>query len=79
MTNAELLAELEVYRAELVIARAAILKGQKYSISGHSSSRMVERPTFQDVVDEIRRVTADMRTLEGGNKIRVQRVVPRDI
>lgn len=78
MTNEELLAEYETTRAQYVLARTAILGGaQAYSISGANGSRSLTRGDLKFIQEQIDKLTTDIRTLERGNRIQIQTVVPR--
>jgi hypothetical protein len=56
-------------------AEQAILQGQSYSIGNRSLSR----PNLGEVREEIAKLNGILIKLRNGNRIRVQRVVPRDI
>lgn len=69
---------LESYRTRLsayLLAEQAILGGaQSYSIGNRSLSRA----DLEWISKQITRLTADILLLQRGNKIKIQRVVPRD-
>jgi hypothetical protein len=57
-----------------IAAEAAVLKGQSYSIG----NRTLTRADLTEIRKAITDLYGDKLQLERGNKVRVQRVVPRD-
>ena len=57
-----------------IAAEAAVLKGQSYSVG----NRTLTRADLVEIRKAITNLYSDKLQLERGNKLRVQRVVPRD-
>jgi len=57
-----------------IAAEAAVLKGQSYSVG----NRTMTRADLVEIRKAITNLYSDKLQLERGNKLRVQRVVPRD-
>lgn len=76
MTLAERLAELETRRALYILAESKILQsGQSYEYGDRSR----DEAKLADIRAAIKDIDRDINTLSLGNRIRVQRIVPRDI
>jgi len=75
-TREEILTQIEARLTLYIAAEAAILGGaQSYSIG----NRTLTRADLHQIQKTIRDLYGDRKQLETGNKLRVQRVVPRDI
>lgn len=74
-TVAERLAEAETRRATYILAEAAVLKGQAYSI-GNRAKTMAD---LSEIRKAIKDLTAEITALSGGNTFKIHRVLPRDI
>ena len=71
----EYITELEQRKVLNVLAEAAILKGQSYSIG----SRSLTRADLREVKKAIDDLNKQLAALRSGNQITQHRVVPRDI
>lgn len=75
LPNDVLLTQLEARYTLYIAAEAAILSGsQSYSIG----NRTITLADLENISKMIDRLAAQIRTLSNGNRILVQRVVPRD-
>ena len=75
-TREEILTQIEARLTLYIAAEAAILGGaQSYSIG----NRTLTRADLFQIQKTIRDLYGDRKQLETGNKLRDQRVVPRDI
>jgi hypothetical protein len=74
-TLSEQITELEQRRALYVLAEAAILSGQAYSIG----NRSLTRADLKEVRKAIDDLNKQLNVLRRGNQITQHRVVPRDI
>ncbi len=76
MTIAEKIAEVQTRLTAYIKAEQYLLKGgQAYSIG----NRSLTRADLKSITDMIIRLNSDLMTLQRGNQIVMQRVVPRDL
>ena len=74
-TVASLLTQTQERLAKYIAAEAAILGGaQSYSIG----NRTLTRADLDHIYDRITKLTSQCLTLQRGNRIKSQRIVPRD-
>jgi hypothetical protein len=75
-TREEKIAEIEARLARYHAAETRVLlAGQSVSIS----SRSIDQAQLDSLAKEIRRLEGDLETLLSGNRIKMQRVVPREV
>ena len=75
MTKDELLQDSLDRLALYKLAEQKILNSQSYSIG----NRTMTRADLSEIKAEIRKLTSDIITLQRGNTIQIQGVVPRDL
>lgn len=75
LTYSQILIDKRAERLKYIVAQEAILDGaQSYSIG----NRSLTRADLEFIAGRIDKLTTEIMTLQRGNKIKVQRVVPRD-
>lgn len=75
LTCSQILTDKRAERLKYIVAQEAILDGaQSYSIG----NRSLTRADLEFIAGRIDKLTTEIMTLQRGNKIKVQRVVPRD-
>lgn len=82
MTPAEIATQIAQTQERLTLyiaAEQSVLQGQAYSISGANGSRSLTKADLSEIRKAIIDLNNKLNTLNSGNKIRIQRIVPRDI